>query len=259
MSRGRRDDSGERSTSTDRSVRLWMLCVLTVAGVALAGAGTALGLGDVLGETDGGPEIAVSGDNITVVTGENDRTTVMDLSGVSQVEITLTDDRFRIDVERNGTREETQLTEADRTRALAITHGNETVTEALDAFDNHEMSVHTFRELAMDDNSTADGTSQPDIELGRENGTDTGVDVYLEDESDGNSVTVRRTTTPGGQTVAVTVTGTWMEQRSLVIGSVDATDSPGLHTDTHVETYSLAIDLESGEIVEFVSDDDCCP
>ena len=255
MSGNRRaDTSGD--DHPDRAVRLWVLFVLATAGVALAGAGTVLGLGDALGESNNGPEIAVSGDNITVVTGASDRTTVMDLSGVSEVEITLTDDQFRIDVERNETRPETELTETDRTRALAITHGNETVTRALDAFDNHEMSVHPFGAVAGDE--TANNTRQPDIELGRDGENRSDVDVYLEDESDGNSVTIRRATTPGGQTVAVTVTGTWMEQRSLVIGSVDATDAPGLHADTHVETYSLAIDLETGEIVDLAGED-CCP
>jgi hypothetical protein len=251
MTDGHRTDSGnEADHGNHLPVRLGVLLVLAVAGLGLAGAGIALGVGDPLDDSRDNPEIAVTGDNITVVTSDHERTTVMDMTRVRDVEITVTDDEFRIQAER-----EPPLSDDERERATGIVRSNETVMDVVGEFDEHEVSVQPAGSQDGIDVQPAAVNASPDLELDDAGGVEEGVDVHLAAVSSGkNSVKIRRQTTSDGQTAVVTIldTGTGAPQYSLVIDSVSRSQEP--RASTGVEQYSLVVDLVTERVVDLESE-----
>lgn len=238
--------SGEAVTGVDLPTRVAVLLVLSAVGIGLAGAGVVLGLGEPLSNSGESPEIAVSGDNITVEAGGAEHTTVTNMSDVNKVDITVTDTEFQIQVERA-----TPLSKDEHERAAAIVLSNQTVMEALGEFDDHEVSVQPLRELASDPGGRLPTDAVPsDVALGGNQTTSGGVDLQLANDTD-QSVTIRRPSTAAGQAVVVTVT-TVTQRRSLTVDPTDPTQR-GAYTDRDVEHHSVMLDLEGERIIEIMA------
>lgn len=248
------DDSatGRAASLGDLPVRLIVVLALVVVGLGLAGVGAVLGLGGTLADTGENPEIAVSGENITVVTPGRDSRTVLDMTDVTEVEITVTDDEFRVQVERANRGEAgnaTPLSDHDHERATAIVRENETVMSTLGGFEDHEVSVRPADELdeSFETQAEPNRTAPPDIEGATNQTTNESIDLYLADES-GDSVTIRRRSTDEGQVVVVTLT-TGTQRQSVVIDSPHPS-TQGPHAHKGVTRYSLVVDLEDQQVLE---------
>lgn len=238
--------SGEAVSGVDLPARVAVLLVLSVVGLGLAGAGVVLGFGETLDDSGGNPEIAVSGDNITVATDGAEPTTVMNMSDVSEVEITVTDTEFRIQVERAA-----PLSKDEHERAAAIALGNDTVMEALGEFDDHEVSVQPVRELGTDPGGQLPTEAvSGDVALGSNQTASGGAELQLADSTD-RSVTIRRRSTATGQAVVVTIT-TSTQRRSLTVDSTEPTRH-GAYADIAVTHHPVMIDLEGERIIEIMT------
>lgn len=239
MTDGRRDDRVGWTAGGDLPVRVVALLALMTGGLALAGAGAALGLGDALGDGGETPELTVSGENLTVVTGGAESRTVMDMTDVRELQITVTDNEFRIQAERAR-----PLSEDDRRRATAIVRRNETVMAMLGPFGDHEAAVRPARRDVVTDERQDSGTLRR-AAGSSERSADGSLELYLAEDSD-DSVTIRRQSTAQGQAVVVTVV-TQAQRHPQVL------DSTSLDRDDPVSRefvqYSLVVDLEGQQVV----------
>ena len=126
--------------------RVGLLVGLAVVGLALASAGTALGVADPVTDSERAGTFVVSGENLTV-SSDSDRTVVTDLTGVETVEVSrVGSSRFAV-----RTEQATPLSEADRRLATRIARSNETVVRALSRMENPALTVEPIRKLTVEE------------------------------------------------------------------------------------------------------------
>ena len=206
--------------------RLLVLAGLTVIGVGLAGAGTAMGLTEPLSTTDLAAEFIVSEENVAFSAGGKSETIVENMSYVSEVEIEETDaGQFTI-----HTTEDQPLTDSERERARTIAVNNATVKQTLDAMSAYELSVEPVQRINV--------TGLEQASLDAVNKSDQTDDVVQYELADNGTVTEDQ----GGGTVTVNREPRYAEDRAVV-----RIRQPG--EDCHHDLkYTINVDLASGTV-----------
>ncbi|ELZ30197.1 hypothetical protein C475_00642 [Halosimplex carlsbadense 2-9-1] len=208
---------------TDIRLRALALVALAVLGGGAGYAGTALGVAGPLSEAAPAGEFRVSDSGVTL-SGTNGTVTVVEnMTGVTAVEMSATDDRLAVETT------EGPLSPTDRDRAKAIARSDERVRQRLAELDEYELTVEPIYGISADRagsmNVSVDGNW---TETGA-NGTESGGTRAFE---------VRNATIETGDG-SVTVS----EQ------SYDGHVEVEIRTATGAVAYEAQVDLETEEVV----------